>query len=251
MENGKWKMVGMGNKDGGDNNSQFSTSQLKNAYSILLVEDNEDIQEINKRFLARRGYSVRLAFSLAEARRSVGESKPDAIVLDIMLPDGSGLDYLTELKQQGSNIPVLLLTALSESSDEVKGLEEGGDDYLAKPYDNNVLAARIEALLRRAGRVPETVTKGALRLETYSGQASLNGENLNLTRREFDMILLLAQNEDKLLSAEFLYEKVWGQQLFDDNNAIRTVISRLRAKIEDSDYVIEPLRGKGYVFTKC
>jgi len=224
--------------------------ELQNAHSVLLVEDNEDIQDINKRFLTRRGYAVHLAFSLSEARRHIEENKPDAIVLDIMLPDGSGLDFLNELKQKGENIPVLLLTALSESSDEVKGLEEGGDDYLTKPYDNNVFAARIEALLRRAERVPETVTKGALKLETYSGQAWLNGENLNLTRKEFDIILLLAQNEDRLLSTGYLYERVWGQPLVDDNNAIRTVISRLRTKIEYSDYIIEPIRGKGYVFTK-
>jgi len=223
---------------------------LQNTYNILLVEDNEDIQEINQRFLTRRGYTVRLAFSLAQARQDIEENRPDAIVLDIMLPDGSGLDFLSELKEQGINIPVLLLTALSESSDEVRALEEGGDDYLAKPYENNVLAARIEALLRRAERVPETVTKGALKLETYSGQAMLNGENLNLTRKEFDIILLLAQNEDCLLSTESLYEKVWGQPMMDDNNAIRTVISRLRTKIEHSGYVIEPLRGKGYIVTK-
>ena len=222
----------------------------QNAYSVLLIEDNEDIQAVNQRFLTRRGYTVRLAFSLSEARRHIKENKPDVIVLDIMLPDGSGLDFLSELKEQGSSIPVLLLTALSESSDEVKALEEGGDDYLAKPYENKVFIARIEALLRRAERVPETVTKGVLKLETYSGQASLNGENLNLTRKEFDIILLLAQNEDRLLSTEFLYEKVWGQPLLDDNNAIRTIMSRLRTKIELSDYVIEPVRGKGYVFTK-
>jgi DNA-binding response OmpR family regulator len=167
-----------------------------------------------------------------------------------MLPDGSGLDFLNELKNQGTNIPVLLLTALSESRDEVIALEEGADDYLAKPYENNVLAARLEALLRCAGRVPETVTKGALKLETFSGQALLNGESLNLTRKEFDIILLLAQNEDSLLSTELIYEKVWGQPLIDDNNAIRTVLSRLRTKIEHSGYVIEPLRGKGYIFTK-
>jgi DNA-binding response OmpR family regulator len=223
---------------------------LQNTYSILLVEDNEDIQEINQRFLTRRGYAIRLAFSLAQARKEIEENRPDAIVLDIMLPDGNGLDFLNELKSQGKNIPVLLLTALSESRDEVRALEEGADDYLAKPYENKVLAARLEALLRRAALVPETVTKGALKLETYSGQAMLNGVDLNLTRKEFDIILLLAQNEDSLLSTESIYEKVWGQPLIDDNNAIRTVLSRLRTKIEHSGYVIEPLRGKGYIFTK-
>jgi DNA-binding response OmpR family regulator len=223
---------------------------VKNSYNILLVEDNIDIQELNQRFLIRRGYTVQLAYTLAEAGRAITENKPDAIVLDIMLPDGSGLDFLNELKQQGTNIPVLMLTALSGSRDEVRALEKGGDDYLSKPYDNSVLAARLEALIRRAERVPEVITKGALRLETYSRQALLNGENLNLTTKEFDIVLLLAQNEDCLMSTESIYERVWGQPLGEDNNAIRTVLSRLRTKIEDSGYVIEPIRGKGYIFTK-
>jgi CheY-like chemotaxis protein len=118
-------------------------------YNILLVEDNEDIQELNKEFLEETGgYNVRLAMSLTEARECIAESVPDIIVLDIMLPDGSGLDFLKELKQD-KDMPVLLLTALSESSDEIKGLRAGGDDYIAKPYDNNVLLARIETNLRR------------------------------------------------------------------------------------------------------
>jgi DNA-binding response OmpR family regulator len=223
---------------------------MKNSYNILLVEDNKDIQELNQRFLVRRGYTVQLAYTLAEARKILEENKPDAIVLDIMLPDGSGLDFLNELKEQNTNIPILMLTALSGSRDEVRALEKGGDDYLSKPYDNNVLAARIEALIRRAERIPEVITKGALRLETYSRQAFLSAENLNLTAKEFDIVLLLAQNEDSLMSTESIYERVWGQPLGEDNNAIRTVLSRLRAKIENSGYIIEPLRGKGYIFTK-
>jgi len=120
---------------------------------ILLVEDNKDIQELNKEFLEETGgYNVRLAMNLAEARESIAESEPDIIVLDIMLPDGSGLDFLKELKQD-RDVPVLLLTALSESSDEIKGLQAGGDDYIAKPYDNNVLLARIETSLFRALKV--------------------------------------------------------------------------------------------------
>ena len=222
---------------------------------LLLVEDNLNIQDANKFFLERHGYKVCLAMDLAEARQRMIEEIPDLIVLDIMLPDGSGLDFLKERREENGgiawrNIPVLLLTALSDISDEVKGIQDGGDDYITKPYENDILLTRIKALLRRAERVPETITKGGLKLETFSHQAIMNGENLGLTRKEFDLIFLLAQNEDRLLTMEYLYEKVWGQPLIDDANAIKTVISRLRSKIEPSGYGIEAVRYKGYIFTK-
>ena len=222
---------------------------------LLLVEDNADIQDVNKFFLERRGYKVRIAMNLAEARQSMMEATPDLIVLDIMLSDGSGLDFLKELREEngsiaGRNIPVLLLTALSETSDEIKGMQYGGDDYITKPYENDLLLARIQALLRRAERVPEIITKGSLKLETFSHQAIMNGENLGLTRKEFDLVFLLAQNEDRLLTTETLYEKVWGQPMIEDTNAIRTIASRVRNKIEQSGYTVEVVRNKGYIFTK-
>ena len=219
-------------------------------YSILLVEDEVQIQAANKILLERRGgYHVRLAMNLAEARQAVAESKPDLILLDIMLPDGSGLDYLKELKQQ-TNIPVLLLTALSETSDEIRGIEEGGDDYISKPYDNNLLLARIDGLLRRVSRVPDNVRKGSLTLDTYSSKAYIDGGDLGLTSKEFDLLLLLTQSEDKLLKPEYVYEKVWSQPMLGDNSAVKTIISKLRRKIEPSGYDIETLYGKGYIFTK-
>ena len=126
--------------------------------NLLLVEDNEDIQELNKYFLEKHGYTVRLAMNLSQARAEVQIAPPDLIVLDIMLPDGSGLDYLKELKQHNNDIPVLLLTALSESSDEVRGLQEGGDDYIAKPYNYDILLARIAKLLNQRQRLSEAVS---------------------------------------------------------------------------------------------
>ena len=240
--------------------------------SILLVEDDLDIQEVNKDMLERRGgYDVRLAINLAEARERIAESAPDIIVLDIMLPDGSGLDFLRELreeigerrvkdgqnnsplsilKSQLSTIPVLLLTALGKSKDMVEGLQAGGDDYLAKPYDNDVLLARIEAILRRAGRVSETITKGLLTLGLLSKRAFVNGEDLMLTSKQYDLLFLLIQNEGKTMSAETVYEKVWAQPLNNNKNALQVSISKLRTKIKHSGYDITSLRGKGYAFLK-
>jgi len=219
--------------------------------SILLVEDEQDIQFANRILLERKGgYAVRLAMNLAEARRSIEEAAPDVILLDINLPDGSGLDLLNELRERNMKIPVLLLTALSETSDELIGIQAGGDDYITKPYDNNVLLARLDAIMSRSESVPDNVKLGSLKLETYSNQAFINGENLQLTVTEFKVLLLMAQNEDRLLKAEVIYEKVWGQPMVGDTSAVQTAISRLRTKLESSGYDIEMLRGKGYIFTK-
>ena len=120
---------------------------------ILLVEDNEDIQRANKRTLERRGgFNVRLAMNLAEAWNQIAISEPDIMVLDILLPDGNGLDFLREFRTRCHNIPVMLLSVLGKSSDIVKGLQAGADDYLAKPYDNAVMLARLETLFRRSGK---------------------------------------------------------------------------------------------------
>jgi len=117
---------------------------------ILLVEDNEDIQKANKKMLERRGgFNVRLAMNLNEARKQINKAEPDLMVLDILLPDGNGLEFLKEIRSSFNYIPVLLLSVLGKSSDIVNGLQAGADDYIAKPYENAVMLARIEALLRR------------------------------------------------------------------------------------------------------
>jgi len=220
-------------------------------YNILLVDDNKDIQKLNKEMLERRGdYKVSLAMNLSEVRKQIAENRPDLIILDIMLPDGSGLDFIQELRNRNEekDIPVLLLTALGETTDIVKGLDMGGDDYLAKPYENAVLLARIETLLRRTSRVPKTLTKGTLTLDIISGRAFIEGRDLLLTQKEFAVLLLLTQNEERTISAETIYNSVWKQTTETDTNTIKATISNIRKKIEPSGYGITVLRGKGYVF---
>ena len=123
---------------------------------LLLVEDEPLVQANNKKILERRGYSVRQAFTLAEAKNIISDDPPRAIVLDILLPDGSGLDFLHELRKT-SNIPVLMLTAMGTPQDIVAGLEAGGDDYLPKPYELPVFISRVKALLRRAYMIPDAL----------------------------------------------------------------------------------------------
>lgn len=216
---------------------------------ILLVEDNEQIMQGNERMLKRRGYEVITALSLAEARIAIQAQMPDLFVLDIMLPDGSGLDFMAELRKY-SQTPILLLTGLTTPEDIVRGLTAGGDDYLPKPYDFGVLLARVEALLRRAQQVPERIHKGRLRLDVTADVATLDGADLLLSQKEFSLLLIFVQNEERYISAEYLYEKVWKQAMAGNSNTLKTTINRLREKTKSSGYRIAWSRGEGYCFER-
>ena len=232
-----------------------------NRKTILLVEDNPTVMRNNITVLKLQGAVALSAANLTEARsilaplltgnRGAEETALlDAAVIDIMLPDGSGLNLLREIRSV-SSLPVLLLTAKGESRDVVTGLSLGADDYLAKPYDLNVFTARLDALLRRAHSVNERITIGLLRFDLISNQAFYDGKDLLLTQKEFALLLLLAQNEKKILTADNLFQKVWGQPLNRDTAALRLQIFNLKKKISAAteDILIETTRGEGYCMT--
>jgi DNA-binding response OmpR family regulator len=216
---------------------------------ILLVEDNEQILFGNERMLKRRGFDVMTALTLLEAREQIKKAEPHAIVLDIMLPDGSGLDFMHELRQT-SNVPVLLLTGLTAPEDIVRGLAEGGDDYLTKPYDFGVFLARVEALLRRAGRLTEILQKGTLKLDILSGQTFVRNADLRLTQKETALLMMFIQNEGVTMSLEQIYEKIWKAPIGGDKRALRKQISNLRNKLEEAEceYTVSTIYGGGYHF---
>lgn len=218
---------------------------------ILCVEDNPEVQTFNKELLEAKGFTVNLAMTLAEARKETAREMPNLIVLDIHLPDGNGLDFLRELRER-SNIPVIALTNNKKEVDIVTGLASGCDDYLTKPYAFPVLCARIEALMRRAARLPDTVEKGSLKLDIPAGQAFIDGTNLMLKPKEFLLLLYLVQHEDKLIAVEQLYETVWKAPMGDDKSALNTRISALRKSLEDGGcgYTVTASRNKGYCFEK-
>jgi len=222
---------------------------MSNHGYLLLVEDNAGVQANNKKILERRGYILRQAVTLAEARGFITESPPRAIILDIMLPDGNGLDFLHELRKT-SAIPVLLLTALGTPQNLITGLEIGGDDYLPKPYDLDVFLAKVNALVRRGAIVPDTLRAGAITLDTASLAAFVNGVDLLLAQREFALLLLFIQNEGKTMSAEYIYEKVWGQSMAGNGNAVKVTLSKLRTKLKGSGYTVTAARGEGYCFER-
>jgi DNA-binding response OmpR family regulator len=220
-----------------------------NSKVILCIEDNTQVQMLNKPLLEDKGFTVRLAMTLSEAKKEIEREMPGLIVLDIHLPDGNGLDFLRGLRKT-SAVPVIALTNSKEEQDVVEGLASGCDDYIPKPYTFSVLYARIEAVLRRAQRVPETLTKGALTLKTLSMTAFLYGEDLLLTKKEFALLLLFLQNEGKVAGADYLYEQVWEQDMNNDINAVKNMVYRLRKKIEAGGYTVNSVYNEGYCFEK-
>ena len=213
---------------------------------LLLVEDEPAVQSNNMKILQRRGYSIKQAYTIAEAWQKMENEPPRGIILDLQLPDGSGLDFLRELRKN-SDIPVLILTAMGERDDIIRGFETGSDDYLTKPYDLSVFIMRVETLLRRAAAIPDTLEfGGSFKLYPIAARAMLDGEDMLLSQKEYAILQLLVQYPDKILSAEYLYEKVWGQEMLEADNAIKVAVSKLRTKMADSAFTVTASRGEGY-----
>ena len=216
---------------------------------ILLVEDDMQVQINNLEILRLSGYSVVLAMNLAEARTEIKKQKPDAVVLDIALPDGNGVDFLKELRHT-LHIPVLMLTASQAVEKAAASFDAGGDDYLRKPYDLKEFRARVDALMRRAARVPEIITKDRLSLDVTAGLAMFDGVDLMLTQKEISLLLVFVQHEGRFIEAEYLYEKVWKAPMAGDSGVIRKTVSALRRKIKGCGWTVSWSNGEGYMFMR-
>jgi len=222
---------------------------------VLVVEDNLRLLVACTRTLTEAGYLVLAAPDLATAEKHINTVPPDAIVLDIMLPDGSGLDFIRKIRAV-SFAPVLLTTSLGSKDDRLLGLQAGGDDYITKPFDLDEMCARVAAFLRREAIHRESanheITRGLLKLDTVADRAYLNEEDMLLAPKEFSVLFMLVQNEGKILTAESLYETVWKLPMAGDDHSIKNVIYRLRQKLkaENSSFSIETIRGEGYRFEK-
>ena len=217
--------------------------------NILLVEDNKDIMNINRETLKMEGFRVMEAKTIAEARTRVSEERPDLIVLDISLPDGNGLELCEELRGN-NNIPIIFLTALGTKQDIIKGFNVGGDDYLPKPYDTEVLVMRVKSLLRRTKQIPETFTLGSIQVNMSSAKASIDGDDMGLQQKELNLLVQFMQQPGKVITVEKLYEKVWGQKMLGQDNALKVAVSKLRGKLNAAGYTISSARGEGYYLEK-
>lgn len=219
---------------------------------ILLVEDNKQLNEINSRALIRAGYSVQVTCTLADARLLLQTESFDAIIMDVGLPDGSGFSLCREIRGE-TTAPILFLTAKTGYEDILEGLSAGGDDYLVKPYDLNILMAKIAAffrrdeIARRVSRLSDRVTVEDLTLDLLSRRAFVKGRDIMLTPKEFHLLLLLAQNVGSVLTKEHLFSEVWQQPSNQDTRIIKNHISAIRKKLEGSGLEILSHRGNGYI----
>jgi two-component system, OmpR family, response regulator RegX3 len=224
--------------------------------TILLVEDEPSIAEPLAAVLGREGYAVHVTGSAPRAVALAAELSPDLILLDVMLEDGSGLDVCREVRQR-SRVPIIMLTARGDEADRVVGLELGADDYVVKPFSGRELVARIRAVLRRTeapapeAPTPEQIAVGGVVLDTAMRRVMLRGEELALTRREFDLLSLLMQHAGTVLTRERLIDEVWDTNWFGSTKTLDVHVSGLRRKLGDDavdSRFIHTVRGVGFRF---
>ncbi|GLK73188.1 response regulator transcription factor [Ancylobacter dichloromethanicus] len=212
---------------------------------ILLVEDDPVLADGIRAGLALAGLTVDAVTNCADAQAALAGARFDALVLDLMLPDGSGLDVLAALRARRDATPVLLLTALDETTDRVRGLDGGADDYLGKPFDLDELAARLRALARRGGgRASPLLTHGGLTLDPATLSVSLAGHAVPVSRREFAVLAMLMERPGVIRSRGELEERLYGWQEEIESNTVEVYVHNLRAKLGRD--AIETVRGLGY-----
>jgi len=220
---------------------------------ILLVEDDYTIARFVQLELEHQGYEVIKVADGALALEAVEKESPNLLILDLMLPGVSGLEIAGKLRKQGNGIPILMLTALSDANDLVLGFDAGADDYLRKPFEISELLSRVRSLLKRtsSGGTAISVEASGVVLDLSSRRATIHGEPLDLTAREFDLLYHLVANAGRVISRDEIIANVWGGQHSMDSNVIEVFVCHLRGKIGDSNNtVIQTIRGVGYFFAK-
>jgi two-component system response regulator MprA len=216
---------------------------------VLVVEDDQEIADVLRRTLRGEGHEVRSAGDGAEALRVAAEFIPDLVVLDLGLPKLDGVEVCRRLRAE-SDVPILILTARTETGDRVEGLDSGADDYLVKPFERQELLARLRALLRRRPpRGSASLAVGDLRLNPDTREVYRGDRAIELTNREFELLEYLMRNERLVISRERLLEEVWGYDPMAMTNTIDVFISNLRRKLEQGDEarLLHTKRGAGYV----
>jgi DNA-binding response OmpR family regulator len=216
---------------------------------ILVVEDSTPTRELLARSLETAGFEVTYASRMATGRRYAEENSYDIIVLDIMLPDGSGLDLCRELRSHGVLTPILFLTARGEVEDRIVGLDAGGDDYLRKPFALAELQARLRALGRRHGLTPASRLEFAGTVIDFTARRlTMEGAEVPLTSREWGVLELLASRRGRVVSRDELLEALWGEQTAEASASLDVIMSRLRRKLGDvpERCRVSTVRGEGY-----
>ena len=219
-------------------------------HQILLVEDDTKLAQFVKLELAQEGYEVTVADDGMSGLTAAREKSPDLIVLDWMLPGMTGIEVCRRLRSTGDKVPVIMMTAKDEISDRVSGLDAGADDYVVKPFSIEELLARIRAHLRRTYEEdPDVLTFADLTLNQGTREVFRNRRSIELTAKEFDLLLYLMSHPRQVLTRDRILEKVWGYDFMGDSNIIEVYVRYLRLKLEENQEkrLIQTVRGVGYV----
>ena len=223
------------------------------SYTILAVDDEVHILELISFNLKAAGYHVVTALTGEEALKRCEVEKPSLVLLDIMLPGIDGLEVCRRLKgdRTTSNIPIIMLTARGDEVDKILGLELGADDYITKPFSVRELAARVKSLLRRVApqqeSEPQTLRAGDIMIDITNYEAFKGGEKLSLTLKEFELLKVLVLSRGKVLTRDFLLDRIWGYEYYGETRTVDVHIRHLRQKLGEEPY-IETVRGVGYRF---
>jgi len=219
---------------------------------ILVVDDERAVRDSLRRALELEGYDIELAVDGSEALSRLtenGDSQPDVVILDVLMPGIDGLEVCRRLRRNGNRVPVLMLTARDEIENRVGGLDAGADDYVTKPFALEELLARVRALLRRASESSEEVLRFAdLELDPGTREVRRGGERIELTRTEFALLELFMRNPRQVLTRSIIFERVWGYDFGFASNSLDVYIGYLRRKTEagDKPRLIQTVRGVGY-----
>jgi two-component system, OmpR family, response regulator ResD len=224
--------------------------------SILVVDDEPTIADVVSRYLERAGYVARTAGDGPGALRRAGEERPDLVVLDLMLPGMDGLEVMRRLREygEGRRVSVILLTAKGEHADRITGLQLGADDYVVKPFSPAELVARVDAVLRRVESPPELeapIVLGDLEVDPSARRAYVRGEEVQLTVREFDLLVHFMRHPGQVFSRDQLMDAVWQFNFYSDTSTVTVHMRRLRAKIESDPSQprwLQTVWGVGYRF---
>jgi DNA-binding response OmpR family regulator len=216
--------------------------------TILVVDDEKNIVQLARLYLTNEGFRVETAYDGKQALEKARAVRPDLIVLDIMMPEMDGLTVCKELRKT-SNVPVIILTARGDDIDRIVGLEIGADDYMPKPFNPRELVARVKAVLRRSQGerdVPEVIEVDGLRIDAASREVTLDGKQLTLRAKEFELLSAFAQHKGTVLDRERLLRLVWGTDYYGDSRTIDVHVAWLRDKLSPSRVKIQTVWGVGY-----
>ncbi|RIO11201.1 response regulator transcription factor [Mammaliicoccus sciuri] len=223
---------------------------------VLVVDDEQSIVTLLKYNIEQAGYQVIVAYDGVQALEKVNEEKPDLVVLDVMLPEKDGIEVCKTIRSDKNQVPILMLTAKDDEFDRVLGLELGADDYMTKPFSPREVVARVKAILRRVGQVEnknldddEDIILGAIRIRPDFFEVYRNDELLELTPKEFELLLYLIERQGRVINREHMLNSVWNYEFAGDSRIVDVHISHLRDKLEENPkqpQFIKTVRGLGY-----